>query len=231
MLLLNGTSLANIPYGVFHHQRNLSYLDISFNNLKKINFDSFWRDFPMLETFFVNGNSLTEVNGLSKGDFPNVRFLGITKNNFTCKYLSEYLRQWTGITLEHDDELLLLHKSHIDKIVCNEDIQDHNIPGFVEYSNGNINAALNTMTHQPAPKLLSEHTDRSTDRVLLILILIVLCTIGIVLIIKNLAALWVSPRRLILMGERSVTYFNDKNEGFEGKSIQTIDTNLLHDAE
>lgn len=33
-LSLRNTNLANIPYGAFHHQKNLLSLDISFNNLK-----------------------------------------------------------------------------------------------------------------------------------------------------------------------------------------------------
>lgn len=62
------------------------------------------------------------------------------------------------------------------------------------------------MTNQPEPKILTEHTDtKSTNRVLLKLILIVLCTIGIVIITKNIALLWVCRRRLPFMGERHVT--------------------------
>lgn len=85
----------------------------------------------MLQTFSVDGNNLMEVNGLSKADFPKVSMLGITKNNFTCNYLSEYLRQWNDTTLLQDDELLL-NKSHVEKIYCNEITEDHYIPGFIE---------------------------------------------------------------------------------------------------
>lgn len=131
VLSLRNTSLANIPYEAFHHQRKLSTLDISFNSLKKINFDGLWRDLPMLRNLSVDGNNLTEVNGLSKADFPNLTSLGITDNNFTCKYLGEYLRQWNRSILLPDDGLLL-NRSHVENIFCNEETDNHYyyIPGF-----------------------------------------------------------------------------------------------------
>lgn len=125
-LVLRNTSLTTIKFGLFHHQKNLRLLDISNNNLKKIQFKAFGRNLINLQSFYLDGNNLTEVDGLKKESFPNVRFLGILDNNFTCEYLVDYLVQWNGVELIEDK---LSNQAHVEKIACDKQLLDHSVQG------------------------------------------------------------------------------------------------------
>lgn len=229
-LVLRNTSLSNIQHGTFHHQKNLRLLDISFNKLKKINFYIFGRDLRLLETFLLDGNNLTELNGLAKVNFPNVTLIGIAENNFACEYLSECLWQWSGVTLVADVNLLS-NQSHVEKIACVESIEDHPVSRSISIDS--VTEKLNTQSVsaiiEPTSTVMNEYRDNgSSNRILLILVLVVLCIICITLVTKNVVLLWASRKRFWGRGEMNVTYLNGNHEECDRNSVEINNTNLLH---
>ncbi len=232
-LVLRNTSLSNIQYGAFHYQKNLKLLDISFNRLKTIKFEAFSRDVRQLQTFFLDGNNLTQVDGLRKVNFPNVTLIGITENNFTCEYLHEYMGQWTGVTFKADT---LLNRSHIDKIVCNEGTEDHNVAGINDNVTEKISIELmttviqpvTTVIVQPATRVIEYIDNGSTNRILLVLVLVVLCIICVVVVAKNVILIRGSRRRMSFGNEGNVVYCNETQDNFDGNLVEIIRTDLLY---
>lgn len=128
ILVLRNTSLSTIQYGLFHHQKKLRLLDISYNNLKKIQFEAFGRYLVNLQSLFLDGNNLTEIDGLRKKAFPTVHILGISNNNFSCKYLVNFLEQWDGVELIKDE---LSNQNHVERIACDKHFIDHGVQGEI----------------------------------------------------------------------------------------------------
>lgn len=114
-LTLKSTNLSNIQFTTFLHQRKVKMLDISYNNLEKINFTVFRHAFDGLESLHVDGNNLSDFDGLSKINFPQLKWLGISKNNFVCDDLSHFLRTWHYIKLVNNNPVTA---NHIDGIDC-----------------------------------------------------------------------------------------------------------------
>lgn len=98
-LYLSRTNLSNFQFATFYHQRNLEVLDISYNNLNKIDFYLFLRNFQHLKSLDLEGNNLTEIDSITRTHFPNLSILAISKNNFTCDYLVKFLLQWHDLVL------------------------------------------------------------------------------------------------------------------------------------
>lgn len=80
-LNLSNTNLTSFDLDEFHNRNELKLLDISFNNLNKINFTPASGAFKNLETFNVIGNKLDNVNFTTQSDFPKLTNLGIEQNN------------------------------------------------------------------------------------------------------------------------------------------------------
>ncbi|KAG4072601.1 hypothetical protein HA402_004690 [Bradysia odoriphaga] len=220
-LVLRNTSLSNIQYGTFHYQRNLKLLDISFNNFKTLKFNAFARDLRHLETFFLDGNGFTEVDGLTSVKFPKVTLLGITKNNFTCEYLSEFMRDWIDVTFVSD---ALLNGNHIEKVACYEGMEIQYITHFYDFVTQKLRIESVTKMNQPATRLIEYVDNGSTNRVLLVLVLVVLCIICLVVVTKNVILIW---RSRSLRDEVNVTYCNENRYDLAENSVEIIRTDLL----
>lgn len=98
-LYLSRTNLSNFQFATFYHQRNLEVLDISFNNLNKVDFYLFLRNFQNLKSLNLEGNNLIEIDSITRTHFPKLSILAISKNNFTCDYLVKFLLQWHDLVL------------------------------------------------------------------------------------------------------------------------------------
>lgn len=79
-------------------------MDLSWNQLKTIDFDLFLPQYTQLESLYLNENELTELEGLTHTLFPTLKVLGITGNNFNCSYLRKFLRKntWQKLTFVDD---------------------------------------------------------------------------------------------------------------------------------
>lgn len=114
-LNLSDTQLMHFGFDTFYHQRRLRVLDISYNQLGSVNFTLFFRVFRNLFTLNLEGNGLNEVDSVTKAIFPKLMELGISKNHFTCDYLSKFLRQWESLRLLDNPSM---NQMHIDGIDC-----------------------------------------------------------------------------------------------------------------
>lgn len=89
--------------GALKHLTKLENLDISGNKLKTLNFTSVSNH---LRRLYLNGNDLNEVENLTKSHFPVLNFLNISKNEFTCEYLANFLahlkREWPHLMMFGD---------------------------------------------------------------------------------------------------------------------------------
>lgn len=113
-LKLSNTNLTSFDFEEIHNRAELKVLDISFNNLNKINYSSGAGSFKKLESLNLIGNKLTEINFVTPANFPKLTSLGISQNQFTCNYLEEFLRQWSDLQLFENDSSNQKHEHGID---------------------------------------------------------------------------------------------------------------------
>lgn len=116
-LNLSHTNLSNFEFKTFYNQRKLKILDISYNHLKSVDFTLFVRNFKALHTLNLEGNDLIEVNTITRSRFPKLITLGLSKNNFSCYYLANFLLQWENLTLFENPS----DQTHIDGVDCHHD--------------------------------------------------------------------------------------------------------------
>lgn len=90
-LNLSHIQLAAIKLGTFSHLKNLQTLDISRNRLRKFDFGHFLPGDMNLQQIYLNGNSLTELEGFQYLLFTNLSLLNIAENRFNCSYLKQFL--------------------------------------------------------------------------------------------------------------------------------------------
>lgn len=113
-LNLSSTNLSNFGFPTFYHQNKLLSLDLSNNNLMKVDFTLLMRNFHSLITLKMEGNNLTEINTIIPLNFPQLTFLGISKNRFSCKYLVNFLLKWPDLHLIHNPSNQQTHISGTD---------------------------------------------------------------------------------------------------------------------
>lgn len=80
---------ANLSYihkNAFNFQTQLVKLDLSYNNLRTIEFA---RRMPVKELYLQN-NALENINGITRAKFPNLTTLSIIGNKLQCDYLRKY---------------------------------------------------------------------------------------------------------------------------------------------
>ncbi|XP_031636144.1 leucine-rich repeats and immunoglobulin-like domains protein 2, partial [Contarinia nasturtii] len=117
VLNVSQTNLSNFGFETFYHQRKLSQLDLSYNQLKKVNFTLLFRNFKELKTLNLEGNDLVELNTVTHLIFPNLTSLAISRNRFSCDYLAILLLQWHNLHLVNNPS----NQTHIDGVDCYHD--------------------------------------------------------------------------------------------------------------
>lgn len=135
---LEHTRISNLDFGTFASQKELKTLDISYNELNRVNWDTFSPYLTKLEELFVDGNNLTEIEGTGYiiHNFPQLRILGISNNNFNCSYLSTFFRflNFGKVKLNVDPELSsTMNTTHINGVACNS---NHN--AVIDASGGTV---------------------------------------------------------------------------------------------
>lgn len=102
-------------FNTFFHQTQLIELDLSYSGWSdEIDFSNLTRRFKNLEVLNIEGNYLHTVRGLKSSIFPKLKTLGLSKNQFSCRYLATLLDGWSNLNLIYNPT----EKTHIDGIDC-----------------------------------------------------------------------------------------------------------------
>lgn len=218
-LALRNTNLSNIQHGTFHYQRNLRTLDISNNNLKKINFDAFWRNFGNLLSLHLNGNNLTEVNGLNRLNFPKMTEFSISRNNLTCDYLVGFLRQWESVQIRMVTMIdKLTDGTHVDGIECHQK----------QETKTEISPKKDKNSDTPT----ADNIDDSNQTIMKLMTFIcaILCVVATVYILKTIATMWMAKKRLELTAvtEKNVAYLQGNRKNADLQSTSTMNAMLIN---
>lgn len=92
-LNLNHNHIEIIESQQFQNNKMLNYLDISSNRLHFIAGE--FNECAFLTFLYLDSNDLTTIGNITPEKCPKLEVLSISRNKFTCKYLSEYQKQWT----------------------------------------------------------------------------------------------------------------------------------------
>lgn len=93
-LNLSRTNLINFSIQIIEKLTSLRSLDISGNNLKRVDFRFSSKEKSRLSNLYLNMNNLTELDTLSPIEFSALFLLQIEKNRFACKYLDGFESKW-----------------------------------------------------------------------------------------------------------------------------------------
>ncbi|KAG4073636.1 hypothetical protein HA402_000860 [Bradysia odoriphaga] len=127
-LSLRNTKLSNIQYGTFHHQQKLRLLDLSDNDLKKINFEMLHWNSANLEELHLDGNNLDDLSNLTAAMYPSLQYVSIDGNKFDCDDLSGIQRQWKrdGISVVFNPHIISEVQAidtHVNGITCYHNLE------------------------------------------------------------------------------------------------------------
>lgn len=256
-LKLGHTNLSNINFGTFFHQKELKSLDISYNNLNKMNFDIFLPYLKNLESLVLDGNNLTEMEGITNSMFPQLSILSISNNNFNCTYLAKLLRtlKWDELGLSIDPELVHTNETHINGITCDHPTNDsisynrvHNDHYDHQYNvhkaivailnpshNNQNNKSDNDDIHQLHISHSSEERERALESHLLTMkyLLAFICCVCLAFVITKFVSIFRAHRRLHfnVANNSSEVYLqdNDKYGIYQSTAtMNTIQTNIAY---
>lgn len=206
-LYLKRANLSNFQFATFYHQRNLKVLDISYNNLIKIDFYLFLRNFQNLISLNLEGNDLTEIDSVTRSHFPMLSILAISKNNFSCDYLVRFLLKWPHLTLIDNPS----NQTHMGGVDCFHTSQmeptDQVDVGNTASNTHHMQYAIDQSNHIYSN---NQSAELFTIKILLILILFVISVFFIVTKCKH-PLQHIKERVMSSTTERSVAYNNQKN--------------------
>lgn len=223
-LSMRNTNLSNIQFGTFHHQRKLLSLDISKNDLKKINFEVFWRNFENLESLHLNENNLTEVDGLNRMNFPKLKEFDISGNLFKCDYLLKFLRQWEHVHLISLKNSLT-DQTHVDGIDCYVDAGKANKNETTTQHSINIATKSECQNKSDTEHIGKEFTHNMMRS--MTFIFMALCILCFVYVVKIIVTLWLANKRIQMNAiERNVSYLHRQRKEGDTQSITTINSML-----
>lgn len=124
VLRLCNCSLTNINnFGTFSGQKELIVLDISSNNLNKIDFLTFYPYLKKLSTLYIHGNNLTKLDGLSSDIFPMLTNIGISNNHFLCLDITNLLIEFKSNDLKiiKSAKTEIIDSHHVGGVACEYD--------------------------------------------------------------------------------------------------------------
>lgn len=120
ILILKHTNISSIQLGTFSHQLKLISLDLSENQLKVLDFELFLPILHDLQSFYLNQNQLTDLNGFRNDIFPQLRLLDIKNNQFNCSYLRSFIASvdWKELHMPIDPHVTKIHEGNIRGVNC-----------------------------------------------------------------------------------------------------------------
>lgn len=105
-LKLAGNQIQTLKTEKLQNLINLVYLDVSANNLHKIEFQL---TLNKLEYINLNDNDLAYINGLTRSQFQSLKSIGIAKNQLECSNLQQLMQEWENIIEFNDESLIQKH--------------------------------------------------------------------------------------------------------------------------
>lgn len=113
-----------------------------------------------MESLYLDGNKLSDLEGFTNSLFPRLNALGIANNKFNCTYLKHFMRgiDWEQIRLPVDRMPLNIHKTNIRGVACDSFENNDNLMKTKpvaqfssDQSHEQLNDALRTLIrHFPA---------------------------------------------------------------------------------
>lgn len=150
-LYLKNTELKIIQKETF--PQHIRILDISYNNLGKIDFQNF-DEIKGLEKMYIDGNDLTTIDYKNIQDiFPNLKLIGISNNKWDCIYLILLLKKMNSLNIEiHADSNIYASNSPLQNgISCDGEV--------------NVKSPINVDNNEDETILLFEKVFRELDRI------------------------------------------------------------------
>lgn len=122
---LRRIQISNIQLGTLSHQHKLISLNLSENNLMKLDFNHFLPVLPDLQSFDLHGNQLNDLTGFGNDLFPKLERLDIRNNSFNCLYLESFMKSvnWEKLRLPIDNPTVKAGETSIRGIKCEITIQ------------------------------------------------------------------------------------------------------------
>ncbi|XP_037052398.1 protein artichoke-like [Bradysia coprophila] len=200
-LSLRNTKLSNIQYGTFHHQQKLRLLDLSGNDLKKINFEMLHWNSANLEEFHLDGNNLDDLSNLTSAMYPSLQYVSIDGNKFDCDDLSGIQRHWKrdGISVVVNPYIISEVRTtdtHVNGITCYHNLEASK---FLIVDDDNVESAEIVL---PATSTNNfEAISMGKVESLLICIFLVLVCLLAISVIKNVVPIF--QRNIEVRDERS----------------------------
>lgn len=97
-LHLSDASISNIETNALANHTQLKSLDLSGNDLFKVNSSIFPQFAPALQTLHLEHNNLAQIDGIVPEKFPNLMAFVISGNQFSCKVLRNLFDAWKNAT-------------------------------------------------------------------------------------------------------------------------------------
>jgi Leucine-rich repeat (LRR) protein len=113
-------SSESLTFGTFAHNANLSQLDLSYNQLRHIDFNIFTA-LAQLTLLNIDGNNLTQIpHEKMRNYFPKLAMIGISDNDWNCTYLAGMIKQLKqiNVVVRVIARTRVLNETNVDGIRC-----------------------------------------------------------------------------------------------------------------
>lgn len=117
----------SLTFGTFAHNPNLTQLDLSYNQLKRIDFNIF-TSLTQLTHLKIDGNNLTEIPYENiKTHFPKLSLISLYDNDWSCAYLSNMTKQLRALNviIYVFSKQRVLDSTNVDGIRCHNNKTQH----------------------------------------------------------------------------------------------------------
>lgn len=135
-LNLRNCGMRRIYFGSFSHKSHLKRLDISYNQLNRIDIRMFV-SMPKLRSLYLDGNNLSDIDMTEIGKvFPSLTKIGISNNNWTCDNLASVIKYLDSNGIELDSDGIVKNHENIKGIPCNnmDSVDSDTIDKLVNYN-------------------------------------------------------------------------------------------------
>lgn len=122
-LNLSHNNLSSIKSESFGELKKLTHLDLSYNFIKILKSEMIHNFDENLETLYLNGNNLIDLNGFDEIIFGHLNLWSFTENQFNCSYLQQFFNLFQS-NIHGIDAKLAYNQININGISCAMDKQN-----------------------------------------------------------------------------------------------------------